>query len=238
METKSIHPRMESLPSVWVLDSSASGKEKFVRSIQSFCNLSFFNTFESFFSALESQSKKNKICPQLLLSEAILNEGLLVDLLKKVTIQLPPLIIISKLDSFDIISACLEFGAEDYLLKPLNVHLFRAKLKRRFDLEKQQECRQGLQLALDPLILQIAHRDGKKLKLTNKEFQIFSSLYESYPKAKFRDEIIQCVWGETRVVPKAFDVHLFQLRKKLLSFGLEIQFSSGASYLLVPRSEG
>lgn len=237
MQTKSIHPRMENLPKVWVLDSSASGKKTILRAIQDFCKLSFFNTFESFFSALESQSKQNKGSPHLLLCEAILEEGFIIELFKKVTIELPSFIVLSKDNSFEVMSSCLEFGAEDYLLKPVNTNLLRVKLKRWFELEKQIECRRGLQLQLDPLSLQLVHRDGKKIKLTNKEFQIFSCLYDGYPKARLRDEIIQFVWGEVRVVQKAFDVHLFQLRKKLVCFGLEIQFSAGASYLLVPKSD-
>jgi DNA-binding response OmpR family regulator len=118
-------------------------------------------------------------------------------------------------------------GADDYLSKPFHEKVFLARvaalLRRRGTFaEAVQDIEQGgLRLS------RREHRawlDGRELKLTLREFEVIAALASSPGEALTREQIIDRAWGPaTVVVPKAVDVHVNHLRRKLGPAGASIQ---------------
>jgi DNA-binding response OmpR family regulator len=113
----------------------------------------------------------------------------------------------------------LELGADDYLVKPYGLRELVARIHavlRR--LEPRANDRE--QLRVDGLVIDLRARraslDGAELTLTPREFDLLG-LLASDPGAAFsREKIFEAVW-QTRWFgsPKAIDVHVAALRKKL-----------------------
>lgn len=217
---------------VWILESSVTHQEEWSDLMSEFCTIKFFSNFEKFRLAYENLIKSNKTKTPLFVSDAIVKEGLVVDLLKRLQVKTPPWIVITNCHSSDVIRSCFEFGVEDYLLKPVNWELIQAKLKHKLRLYQSDDMRQRLRLSVHPRMLSVKDAQGCMIGLTLKEFQLFTLLYEAYPQSQTREELIHAIWGETQVVQKTFDVHLFKLRKKLLLIGLQVQLIAGMKYIL------
>ena len=64
------------------------------------------------------------------------------------------------------------------------------------------------------------------MKLTLREFQVLSCLVQAHPKGMAPGLIRTSVWGNLKVVPKALDVHLFKIRRKLESIGWGIRYEN------------
>lgn len=74
------------------------------------------------------------------------------------------------------------------------------------------------------------YNDQQSVPLTSREFQILSVIHANAPGTSSRDQIVASVWGSMHVTPKAFDVHLVSLRRKLKSLGIKIQYSAPCQY--------
>ena len=131
--------------------------------------------------------------------------------------------------------ACLEAGADDYLLKPYNKeHLLNlAKLY----LEPAQESKE--QLRFGELILDLTTRQAirkeQKIDLTMKEFELLKYLMSNSEKVVTREEIIENVWGyDYRGESNVIEVYIRYLRIKIEAKGQKrlIQTVRGVGYVL------
>ena len=131
--------------------------------------------------------------------------------------------------------ACLEAGADDYLLKPYNKeHLLNlAKLY----LEPAQESKE--QLRFGELILDLTTRQAirkeQKIDLTMKEFELLKYLMSNSEKVVTREEIIENVWGyDYRGESNVIEVYIRYLRIKIESDDRKrlIQTVRGIGYVL------
>lgn len=112
--------------------------------------------------------------------------------------------------------ACLEAGADDYLLKPYH----REKLLEHINLYLQTEVSTPEQLRFGKLILDLTTRQviraDRAIDLTMKEFELLKYLM-SYPqKVMTREEIIENVWGyDYRGESNVIEVYIRYLRLKI-----------------------
>jgi OmpR family response regulator NblR len=146
-----------------------------------------------------------------------------------------PVLVLMARDTVDDRVACLEAGADDYILKPYRsedfLKLIRLYLKPDIDTTEQ--------LRFGDLILDIATRraihNGRIIDLTMKEFELLKFLMEHPREVLTREQILENVWGydfmgESNVI----EVYIRYLRLKIEDEGQKrlIQTVRGVGYVL------
>lgn len=118
----------------------------------------------------------------------------------------------------------LKLGAEDYIVKPFDVSELLARIEvvlRRYN--KTSEIINTGNLTIN-LHSRCVKKDGEKVELTYKEFELLVLLIKNQGIALYREMIYETIWNndfdsDTRTV----DLHIQRLRKKL---GLENQIKT------------
>ncbi len=115
----------------------------------------------------------------------------------------------------------LEFGADDYVLKPFNTTevILRAKsLLRRMSAKIRPEKEGAMNCGAFRLDVysQRVFKDGNEVMLTPKEYLLLKLFLENQNKAFTRDELLDKIWGydflgDTKIV----DVNIRRLRSKI-----------------------
>ncbi len=113
-----------------------------------------------------------------------------------------PIFVVSSEEDIEILRHAFELGIEDYFTKPFKKNELLVKLER--VLKKNRNLQETKDL--DPFF------DG----LTLIENKIFSVLLNNLEKTISRDDLQQTVWKKVQVSPKTLDVHLSNLRKKII----------------------
>jgi OmpR family response regulator NblR len=146
-----------------------------------------------------------------------------------------PILVLMARDTVDDRIACLNAGADDYILKPYRAEDF-LKLIRLYlkpDIEATEQLRFG------DLVLDIGTRraiyKNKAIDLTMKEFELLKFLMEHPREVLTRDKILENVWGynfmgESNVI----EVYIRYLRIKIEEEGQKrlIQTVRGVGYVL------
>ncbi len=113
--------------------------------------------------------------------------------------------------------AGLESGADDYVVKPFSVMELQARAKavlRRTKKAAGELLRVG-DVELD-LSAHEARKNGARVELTYKEFELLRLLMARRGRALSRQEILQTVWGyDFTGESRTLDVHIRALRQKL-----------------------
>lgn len=121
----------------------------------------------------------------------------------------------------------LEYGADDYIIKPFNpmelLLRIKALLRRISDYEEKKGIIQG-KFKLDIYAKRI-FKNNKEIDLTPKEYSIIKLFIENPNKAFSRDELTDLVWGEDYIGdPKIVDVNIRRLRSKIECSSLNEKF--------------
>ena len=121
----------------------------------------------------------------------------------------------------------LEYGADDYIIKPFNpmelLLRIKALLRRISDYEEKKGIIQG-KFKLDIYAKRI-FKNNKERDLTPKEYSIIKLFIENPNKAFSRDELMDLVWGEDYIGdPKIVDVNIRRLRSKIECSSLNEKF--------------
>ncbi|MCC0179094.1 response regulator transcription factor [Waterburya agarophytonicola K14] len=131
--------------------------------------------------------------------------------------------------------ACLEAGADDYLLKSYH----REKLLEQINLYLQAEVDIPEQLRFGELVLDLTTRQiirtDKVIDLTMKEFELLKYLMSNPQQVMTREEIIENVWGyDYRGESNVIEVYIRYLRLKIESQNKKrlIQTVRGIGYVL------
>ncbi len=151
--------------------------------------------------------------------------------------NLPILMLTARDDDIDKILG-LELGADDYLTKPFNprelVARVKAILRRASPTENSlQEVLHIGDLVLDPTRREV-RVDGVLIPLRTQEFEVLAVLLRHKGLVLTREQLLSKAWGfdfagETRTV----DVHIAQLRQKLVNSQLKIETVTGIGYKLI-----
>ncbi|MGA1264108.1 MAG: response regulator transcription factor NblR [Prochlorothrix sp.] len=138
-------------------------------------------------------------------------------------------------DSLDDRIACLECGADDYLLKPYRSDSFLQLIR----LYLQPTAIASEQLRFSDLTLDLstrrAQRQGRNIDLTMKEFELLKYLMEHPREVLTREQILENVWGyEFMGESNVIEVYIRYLRLKIENDGEKrlIQTVRGVGYVL------
>ena len=153
--------------------------------------------------------------------------------------NIPVLFVTAKSDPEDIVRG-LEVGADDYITKPFDFSVFKARVKnliRRLsfiDTLKKSE-NQYLKYQLGDLVVDTsAHKvfiEGEEIILTFSEFRLLETLLKNQGKALSRQQMISFIQGEDiNVTGRTVDTHISILRKKLGQYGRFIETVRGIGY--------
>ena len=112
----------------------------------------------------------------------------------------------------------LEYGADDYIVKPFNpmelLLRIKAILRRIGDEEEKRTIVQG-RFKIDTYAKKV-FKDNREIDLTPKEYSIIKLFLENPEKAFSRDELMDLIWGENYIAdPKIVDVNIRRLRSKI-----------------------
>ena len=111
----------------------------------------------------------------------------------------------------------LDFGADDYVIKPVDLHELAARLRALVRRASGQaaECLRAHGLVLNPAARTVL-RDGALMELSGREFDLLHALMRSAGRVLSREQLEQTLysWGQ-EVDSNAVDVHVHHLRRKL-----------------------
>lgn len=118
--------------------------------------------------------------------------------------------------------AGFDVGADDYITKPIKPKLLVSKIKallRRIKVN-DETTKSSEKVTIGEIIIDreeyVVIKDGVKLSLPRKEFELFSLLASKPGKVFKRDDILDNVWGNEVIVGgRTIDVHIRKLREKI-----------------------
>jgi len=167
------------------------------------------------------------------------------------------LMLTAKVDPESIVQG-LESGAEDYVTKPFDFHVLKARVKnilsrRERQKELQNEMQNELQrqgrdqaaeqkklndpekISLDGLAIDFARIEvsvnKESVHLTPSEFKLLGFLLKSQGRVLTRDQLIDMIQGQdVTVTGRTIDTHVFALRKKLGEWAEHIETIRGVGY--------
>ena len=129
----------------------------------------------------------------------------------------------------DIVFA-LNQGADDYMIKPLR----KAELLARVNalLRRAYPASEEKQLSFPPFVVDLQNgeirRDGARVGLTHKEFEVSVVLFRNVGRLLSRGYLQEAVWGRSaEIATRTIDTHISQVRKKL-------DLHDGSGYRVVP----
>ncbi len=154
--------------------------------------------------------------------------------------NIPVLFVTAKANPEDIVQG-LEAGADDYITKPFDFSVFKARVNnliRRLKLMStltEPGKTQNLKFQLGDLVVDTgAHKvfmEGQEIIVTLSEFRLLETLLRNQGKALSRQQMISFIQGEdVNVTGRTVDTHISILRKKLGKYGKFIETVRGIGY--------
>ncbi|MGE0484757.1 MAG: response regulator transcription factor [Gammaproteobacteria bacterium] len=130
-----------------------------------------------------------------------------------------PVVFVTARDLEDDIVRALEEGADDYIVKPAKQREFLARLtavvRRATPVEDGQET-----IEYDPFLIDLTNhqiqRDGEKVEVTQKEYELIVFLFRNIGRVLSRAHILESVWGRNPDInTRTVDTHVSRIRSKL-----------------------
>ena len=212
--------------------------DKNIRKLLSFALKKEGFDVEGFEEAVSMYEALKKKMPRLLLLDVMLpgDDGFTV--LEKLrnnvsTKKLPIIMLTAKNSEIDKLQG-LDGGADDYVTKPFGIAELMARI--RAVLRRSEDGRAGNvyhynSLSVDDGKHQVTV-DGRTVSLSQKEYGLLLMLIKADGKACSREELLSGIWGKNYGESRTLDVHIRNLRKKLVPADRMIVTVKGMGYRL------
>ncbi|MCM0582859.1 response regulator transcription factor [Weissella diestrammenae] len=151
-----------------------------------------------------------------------------------------PIIMMTARDSvIDRVSG-LDYGADDYVVKPFAIEELLARIRallRRINIETEEHASHQSVVKYRDLVVEkenrIARRGDEIINLTKREYELLLILMENINVVQSREDLLAKVWGyDDNVETNVVDVYIRYLRNKI------DQNDSRASYIQTVRGTG
>lgn len=151
--------------------------------------------------------------------------------------QTPIIIITAKGETFDKVVG-LDYGADDYIVKPFEIEELLARIRVNLRRTSQQEETLETVSLHDIVVDESAYTvtiEGTHINLTKTEHELLYLLLKNADIVLQRETILQHIWGyENEVETNVVDVYIRYLRNKLKPFGKDklIETVRGVGYVI------
>lgn len=112
----------------------------------------------------------------------------------------------------------LEFGADDYISKPISPKILVSKVNSLFRRLTKSDASKVIEIGdvkIDPDQYLVYYKD-EPISLAKKEFELISYLASKPGRVFLRNEILNQIWGSEVIVgDRTIDVHVRKIRQKL-----------------------
>jgi len=153
----------------------------------------------------------------------------------QVLAEIPCMMLTARVEESDKVNG-LESGADDYMVKPVAIREFQARIKALLRRVKQSNDPQLLQSA--GIELNLANHqlviEGQNVSIGASEFNLLKFFMSHKNKVYSRSQLLDFVWGQgVFVEERTVDVHMLRLRKILKPFAKDklIQTIRGMGYM-------
>lgn len=183
------------------------------------------------YTVREAKDKIKKKDYGLVLLDLVLPDGNGLNLCQTIreNSQVPIIALTEKQEDINKILA-LEYGADDYITKPINILVLKAKIKailRRVNMKNFQIEKQIIKVdnfTINTLGRRLFKGD-ESISLTGKEFDLFYLLVSNPGKVFTREELLEAIWGyEYFGDLRTVDVHIRRLREKIEDDSSNLQY--------------
>ena len=174
--------------------------------------------------------------PDLIILDLALPDISGFDLIKSIrSVSTVPILVLTAVDTEVEVVLAFELGADDYVTKPFGVRELTSRVKA--ILRRCSGVNPSDLIRVGPLTIDSenyeAYRNGEKMVLTLKEYELLKMLASSPGKVLTRNFLLDRIWGyefsgETRTV----DVHIRHIRQKLGDDAAMIETVRGVGYKL------
>ncbi|MEO5969907.1 MAG: response regulator transcription factor [Bdellovibrionia bacterium] len=225
---------MKTDKTIWILEDDPESQFVYSDILEVRYNVKFFTTLKEFAKAGPLDGV------DLLIADLKLPDGHFISHLHekqnraRVTCDF---IVVSSMDDLDVLRACFNDGASDFLSKPFKMNTLIVKIEN--ILAKQQK--HGISVAqLDGVTLHphescVRRKEYPSSVLTSKEFEILTVIVQGGKEGVSREFILSQIWNDLTVNQNTLDVHLSNLRKKLAFLALDLMFLPHRGYILADR---
>lgn len=145
----------------------------------------------------------------------------------------PIIIITAKGETYDKVAG-LDFGADDYIVKPFDIEELLARIRAILRRQPQKNVIDINGIIIDKDAFKVTV-DGTQLELTKTEYDLLYVLAENRNHVMQREQILDHVWGfNSEVETNVVDVYIRYLRNKLKPFNKEksIETVRGVGYVI------
>ena len=148
--------------------------------------------------------------------------------------QTMPIILLTARDSVNDRVAGLDAGADDYLIKPLDMKELDARIRA---LLRRKPLSEGDVITVGQLDYDRTGRTlrmgGVDIPLTQREIAVFECLFERAGQIVSKPQIADHLYGVgAEIEERVIEVYVSRLRKKLSHAGIKIKAARGLGYLL------
>ncbi len=116
--------------------------------------------------------------------------------------------------------AAFEAGADDFITKPIKPRALISRLSAALRRERPTALPSVGVIEIGPLRIDrnsfVVHKEGRKIILPKKEFELLAFLAATPDRVFSRDELLTHVWGtDVFVLARTVDVHIRKVREKI-----------------------
>lgn len=145
----------------------------------------------------------------------------------------PIIIITAKSETYDKVAG-LDYGADDYIVKPFDIEELLARIRAVLRRQPDKDVLDINGIIIDKDAFQVTV-NGHQLELTKTEYDLLYVLAENRNHVMQREQILDHVWGyNSEVETNVVDVYIRYLRNKLKPFNKEksIETVRGVGYVI------